>query len=116
MLKSEGIVIVRGNSVAVILYFYRLKPLILESYICMAFVSELHFGVAGSLVATNARGSSVEAVLHQLLHNGAQVNNDLTGLDLMDLQAVSDVCESMEEVLTYRPALYRLYGGHGMVA
>jgi hypothetical protein len=72
--------------------------------------------VAGLLRGTNARRSSIETVLHQFLHDGAQIDNDLAGLDLMNLQIVKDVPNPFEVVLAYRPALYGFYGGHGMVA
>ena len=65
---------------------------------------------------TNARRSCIETVLHQLLHDGAQIDNDLAGLDLVDLQIVNDGFYSFDASLTYRPALYGLDGGHGMVA
>jgi hypothetical protein len=65
---------------------------------------------------TNARRSRIETVLHQLLHDGAQINDDLPRLDLMDLQVVNNKFYSFDASLTYRPALYGLDGGHGMVA
>jgi hypothetical protein len=65
---------------------------------------------------TNARRSRIETVLHQLLHDGAQINDDLPRLDLMDLQMVNNKYYSFDASLTYRPALYGLDGGHGMVA
>jgi hypothetical protein len=65
---------------------------------------------------TNARRSCIETVLHQLLHDGAQINDDLPRLDLMDLQMVNDRFCLFDASLSYRPALYGLDGGHGMVA
>jgi len=72
--------------------------------------------VAGLLWGTNARRSSIETVLHQFLHDGAQIDNDLAGLDLMNLQVVKNIINPFEAVLAYRPALYGFYGGHGMAA
>jgi hypothetical protein len=35
MLQSQGLVVVRGDAVAIILYFNRLESLVLESYVCV---------------------------------------------------------------------------------
>jgi len=42
MLKSQGLVIVRGNALAIILYFYGVESLVLESYVCIDCVSRAY--------------------------------------------------------------------------
>ena len=73
--------------------------------------------VTGAL--TYARGSCIEAVLDQLLHHRTQVNDDLTGLDLMYLIITRALAQGLRERSSqrvYRSAIYWFYGGHDMVA
>jgi hypothetical protein len=66
----------------------------------------LYFVVAGPLSRTNARRSCIETVFHQLFHYRTQIDNDLAGLNLMDLQIVSKVLEELEQFgSTVRPSM-----------
>jgi DNA-directed RNA polymerase subunit RPC12/RpoP len=114
VLQGQRFVVVRGDAGAVILNFNGIKTLILESYICVNCVRR--FLLRSLLGHTYACRSCIETVLHQLLHNRAQIDNNLARLDLMNLQMISDESNPFEMASTYRPALYGLDGGHGMVA
>jgi len=66
----------------------------------------LYFIVAGPLSRTKARRSCIETVLHQLFHYRTQIDNDLAGLNLMDLQIVSKVLKELEQFgSTVRPSM-----------
>jgi hypothetical protein len=67
------------------------------------------------MLHTNAGGTGIETILHQFLDHRAQINNDLTGLDLMYLLSIRTVLTKMRNMASYSPAFNRFYGGHGMI-
>jgi hypothetical protein len=68
-----------------------------------------------TMLFTNTGGTGVETVFHQFLHNRAEVDNNLTRLDLVHLSSIKNVLSTASTSITYSPAFDGLYGSHGML-
>lgn len=74
----------RRNAVAVVLHLNRVQPAVLESHIChivrLKNIPEIRARLA------DRSGTGIQAILDQLFDNGAEVDDNLSRLDLVYLE------------------------------
>ena len=85
MLQGQCLVVFPGNAGTIVLNLDGVQPLVLETHLCKRPVSKAPaVPLPGPFPLTNRGGAGIHTILNQLLHNGAEVDDNLTGLDLVD--------------------------------
>lgn len=85
MLQGQCLVIFLGDAGTIVLNLDGIQPLVLETHLYQNPVSQAPVvAVPGPFLLTNRGGAGIHTIFNQLFRNGAEVNDDLTRLDLVD--------------------------------
>lgn len=88
MKLTDVLIVIRGNSAPVVLHLDRVQPVVLESDLCEKNPSgRVQRNSHTEGIPTDRGCACIETVLDELFGDGAQVDNDLAGLDLVDLMS-----------------------------
>ena len=85
MLQGERLVVFPRDARTIVLNLDGVQSLVLETHLCKSPVSQAPaVALLGPFPLTNRGGAGIHTILNQLLHNGAEVDDNLTGLDLVN--------------------------------
>lgn len=92
---TDALIILRVDATSIVLHLDRIQSIIFEPHLCKLLIRPTG-QIRKKQVRTDRSSSGVQAIFHQLLYHRAKVNNDLSGLDLMDLFQISIISTSSQ--------------------